>query len=100
MRTKTAGTISLPINLKELKRKYMMGYCWILLCQDPNYSYKRDKWLDICKRTQEIRNKLAENGVELPEMMEMMTRCRNFMNKDFEDMNLDQKVAFTEIAFI
>lgn len=77
-----------------------MGYCWILLCQDKNYSYKKDKWLDICKRTQEIRNKLAENGIEPEEMMEMMTRCRNFMNKDFQDMDLDQKVAFTQIAFI
>ncbi len=100
MRAKTAGTASLPINIKELKRKYMMGYCWILLCKDEGYLYKKDKWIDICKRTQEIRDKLANNGVTLDEIGDMMNRCRDFMNKPLQVMDLDQKVFFAELLFI
>lgn len=99
-RKKTAGTASLPINVKEYKKKYMQGYCWILLCKEPEYKYTKDMWIAVCKRTQEIRDKLAGAGVTLDEIGDMMTRCRDFMNKPFEEMDLDQKVFFAGVVFI
>lgn len=99
MAVKTSG-ITKPINLKDYKRKYMQGYCWILLCKEDGFEYKKDKWLDVCKRTQKIRDQLADNGVTMDEFGEMLNRCKDFMNKDLDRMDLDQKVFFAELMFI
>ena len=84
----------------KLKRKFMQGYTWIMLARDPLYKPGKDRWLEICKRTQDLRNKLEEEGATLDEIGELITRCRQFANKKFEDMDLDQKVFLTGLIFI
>ena len=84
----------------KLKRKFMQGYTWIMLARDPLYKPTKDRWLKICKRTQEIRNKLVEEGATLDEIGELITRCKQFANKKFEDMDLDQKVFLAGLIFI
>lgn len=78
----------------------MQGYCWILLCREPEYAHTKDKWIAISTRTQELRNKLEENGVTLSEIGDMISRCRDFMNKPFEDMDIDQQVFFAGVVFV
>jgi len=85
---------------QKLKRKFMQGYCWILLCKEPEYSYTRETWKRIAERTQELRDKLHEQGATQEEMMDLINRCRDFMNSDFSEMDIDQKAFFAELIFV